>query len=116
MDIIEKLTEKQINPNVPQFRVGNTVVVGYKINDKRNGKDITRVQEFEGVVIARKGKGISETFTVRSNKYGVGVERIFPINCPNIDYIKVVKTGKARRAKLYFLRDRKSQYKFKEGK
>lgn len=116
MDLIEKITAKQINPNVPEFRVGYTVVVGCKIIEKKGGKEKERVQNFEGVVISRKGQGVSETFTVRSMKYGVGVEKTFPVNSPNIAYINVVKKGVVRRAKLYFLRNRKGQYKIKEAR
>ena len=113
-NLIEKITEKQMKPNVPEFRVGDTVTVGCKIQDFRNGKEVSRIQNFTGIVIARKGSGISETFTVRAVYGGVGVEKIFPLNSPNVDSIEVVKKGKVRRAKLYFLRNRKSQYKIKE--
>ena len=115
-NLIEKITDSQINPNVPEFRVGDTVTVGCKIKDIRNGKEVNRIQNFTGIVIARKGSGISETFTVRAVYSGVGVEKIFPVNSPNIDSIEVVKCGKVRRAKLYFLRERKSQYKIKESR
>ena len=115
-NLIEKITEKQINPNTPEFRVGDTVTVGCKIKDIRNGKEVNRVQNFTGIVIARKGYGISETFTVRAVYSGVGVEKVFPVNSPNIDSIEVTKKGKVRRAKLYFLRTRKSQYKIKESR
>ena len=114
-NLIEKITEKQINPNTPEFRVGDTVTVGCKIKDIRNGKEVNRIQNFTGIVIARKGSGISETFTVRAVYSGVGVEKVFPVNSPNIDSIEVTKKGKVRRAKLYFLRTRKSQYKIKES-
>ena len=110
MNKVDKITQSQIRTDLPEFKVGYTVIVGCKIVEKKR----ERVQDFEGIVIARKGSGISETFTVRATKYGVGVERIFPINSPNIAYIKIVKKGKVRRAKLYFLRNRKSQYKIKE--
>lgn len=116
MNIIDKITAKQINPNVPEFRVGDTVNVGCKIKDIRNGKEVNRIQNFKGIVISRKGSGVSETFTVRAVFGGVGVEKTFPVNSPNIDSIEVVKYGKVRRAKLYFLRDRKSQYKIKESR
>lgn len=115
-NLIEKITEKQINPNVPEFRVGDTVTVGCKIKDLRNGKEVNRIQNFTGIVISRKNAGISETFTVRATYSGVGVEKTFPVNSPNIDSITVVKAGKVRRAKLYFLRDRKGQYKIKESR
>ena len=113
-NLIEKITEKQINPNVPEFRVGDTVTVGCKIKDFRNGKEVNRVQNFTGIVISRKNAGISETFTVRGVYSGVGVEKTFPVNSPNIASITVTKKGKVRRAKLYFLRDRKKAYKIKE--
>ena len=110
MNVIDKITEKQMNPNVPEFRVGDTVRVDVKIIEGKR----ERIQAFEGTVISRKGAGVSETFTVRKISYGVGVERIFPVNSPNIASIEVVKKGKVRRAKLYFLRTRESQYKIKE--
>ena len=113
-NLIEKITEKQLNPNVPEFRVGDTVVVGCKIKDYRNGKEVNRVQNFKGIVISRKNMGISETFTVRANYSGVGVEKTFPIHSPNIDSIEVFKKGKVRRAKLYFLRRRTKKYNIKE--
>ena len=116
MNLIEKITEKQMNPNIPEFRVGDTVTVGCKIKDLRNGKEVNRVQNFTGIVISRKNAGISETFTVRGVYSGVGVEKTFPVNSPNIDSIEVIKKGKVRRAKLYFLRNRKSQYKIKESR
>ena len=110
MNIIDKINNRQINPNVPEFRVGDTVVVGWRVKEGKR----ERTQDFEGVVIARKGSGVTETFTVRKMVSSVGVERIFPINSPKMDYLKVTKKGKVRRAKLYFLRGRKSQYKIKE--
>ncbi len=113
-NLIEKITEKQINPNVPDFRVGDTVNVGCKIIEVKSGKEKERVQNFEGVVVARKGSGVSETFTVRKVISGIGVEKIFPVNSPNVASITIVKKGKVRRAKLYFLRDRKKAYKIKE--
>lgn len=110
MNLIDKITQKQINPNVPEFRVGDTVIVGWRVKEGKR----ERTQDFEGTVIARKGAGVSETFTVRRIASGVGVERIFPVNSPKIDYLKVVKKGKVRRAKLSFLRNRKKSYKIKE--
>lgn len=111
MNIIESITARQLKNDIPEFRVGNTVKVGYKVTE---GK-IARTQYFEGIVIARKGTGIAETFTVRKVSSGVGVERIFPLHSPKIESITVTRKGKARRAKLYFLRDRKSGYKMKES-
>ena len=113
-NLIEKITAKQINPNVPEFRVGDTVCVDCKIIEEKGGKSKERIQKFEGIVISRKGTGATETFTVRKISSGVGVERTFPVNSPNIASIEVVKKGKVRRAKLYFLRTRESQYKIKE--
>lgn len=109
-NVIDKITEKQMNPNVPEFRVGDTVRVDVKIVEGKR----ERIQAFEGVVIARKGAGISETFTVRKVSYGVGVERIFPVHSPSIASIVVVKKGKVRRAKLNFLRNIVGQYRIKE--
>ena len=111
MNVIDKITEKQMNPNVPEFRVGDTVRVDVKIVEGKR----ERIQAFEGIVIARKGGGISETFTVRKVSYGVGVERIFPLHSPKIANITVVKKGKARRAKLTFLRGFVGQYRIKEA-
>lgn len=110
MNVIDKITAKQINPNIPEFRVGDTVKVNVKIVEGNK----ERVQAYEGVVIARKGGGISETFTVRKESYGVGVERTFPINSPKIDSIVVLRHGKVRRAKLNFLKNVVGQYRIKE--
>ena len=101
-NLIEKITEKQINPNVPEFRVGDTVRVDVKIVEGKR----ERIQAFEGVVIARKGAGISETFTVRKVSYGFGVERIFPMHSPSVKDVKVIRKGRVRRSKLYYLRER----------
>lgn len=110
MNKIEEITNKQLNPNVPEFRVGDTVRVGVRIIEGKK----ERVQAFEGVVISRKGYGVSETFTVRKMSSGIGVERIFPIHSPKLDFIEVVRKGKARRAKLYYARDIVGQWKLKE--
>lgn len=115
-NLVEKVTEKQLKNDIPEFRVGNDVIVGCKIIETKNGKSRERIQNFEGTVIARKGHGVIETFTVRKISSGIGVERIFPVHSPNIAYIKVTKNGIVRRAKLYFLRTRKGQYKIKEGR
>jgi len=109
-NVIDKITAKQLNPNVPEFRVGDTVRVDVKIIEGKR----ERIQAFEGVVIARKGAGISETFTVRKMSSGVGVERIFPVHSPKISQIVVVRKGKVRRAKLTFLRGLVGQYRIKE--
>ena len=110
VNVIDKITEKQINPNIPEFRVGDTVKVNVKIVEGNK----ERVQAYEGVVTSRKGGGISETFTVRKESYGVGVERTFPINSPKIDSIQVLRHGKVRRVKLNFLKGLKGQYRIKE--
>lgn len=109
-NVVDKITAKQMNPNVPEFRVGDTVRVDVKIIEGKR----ERIQAFEGLVIARKGAGISETFTVRKMSSGVGVERIFPVHSPKIASITVVRRGKVRRAKLTFLRGLVGQYKIKE--
>lgn len=110
MNLIDKITKSQIKPNVPEFRVGDTVLVGVKIVEGKR----ERVQNFEGIVIAIKGRGVSKNFTVRSVSSGVGVERTFPINSPNVVEIKVIRKGKVRRAKLNYLRTLVKQVKIKE--
>ena len=110
MNVIDKITASQLNPNLPEFRVGDTVRVDVKIIEGKR----ERIQAFEGTVISRKGSGISETFTVRKISYGVGVERIFPVHSPKIASITVVKKGKVRRAKLTFLRNVVGQFRIKE--
>ena len=98
--IIEAINAESMKSEVPQFEVGDTIKVGYKIIE--GGKE--RIQNFEGVVIAKRNGGISETFTVRHLSYGVGVEKTFPLHSPKIAHIIVVRKGKVRRAKLYYLR------------
>lgn len=110
MNKIEKITNEQLNPSVPEFRVGDTVNVGVRIIEGKK----ERVQAFEGVVISRKGSGISEAFTVRKMSGGIGVERTFPVHSPKLDSITVTRKGKARRAKLYYARDIVGQFKLKE--
>ena len=102
MNVIDKITAKQLNPNVPEFRVGDTVKVNVRIIEGNK----ERIQAFEGVVVSRRGGGVSETFTVRKNSNGVGVEKTWPVNSPLVEKVEVVRRGKARRAKLYYLRDR----------
>ena len=109
-NIIDKITEKQLNPNVPEFRVGDTVRVDVKIIEGNK----ERIQAFEGVVVARKNGGVSETFTVRKMSSGVGVERTFPIHSPKLANITVVRKGKVRRAKLTFLKNKVGAYRIKE--
>lgn len=114
MDIIDKITMSQMKKDLPEFRVGDSVTVGCIITETKNGKSKERVQDFKGTVIARKGKGVSETFTVRGEYSGIGVEKTLHVHSNKVAYIKVTKPGKVRRAKLYFLRDRKSKYNIKE--
>ena len=102
MDLMTAFTNEQLKENAPEINIGDTVVVHCKIKDGNN----ERIQLFEGTVIAKKGGGISETFTVRKISYGVGVEKIFPVHSPNVAKVDVVRKGKVRRAKLYYLRDR----------
>ena len=102
MDMIKAFTNEQLKKEVPQFNVGDTVRVHNKIVEGAR----ERIQLFEGTVIAKKNGGISETFTVRRISYGVGVEKTFPIHSPRVEKVEVVRTGKVRRAKLYYLRDR----------
>jgi len=100
MNLIQELTQEQLRKDIPNFRPGDTLKVYVKV--KEGSRE--RIQLFEGVVIKRRGGGISETFTVRKISYGVGVERTFPLHSPNIDRIEVARRGKVRRAKLYYLR------------
>lgn len=110
MNVIDKITAKQMRTDIPEFRVGDTVRVGVKIVEGKR----ERVQDFEGIVICIKGSGISKNFIVRKLSQGVGVERTFPINSPVIDSITVVRKGKVRRARLNYLRTMVKQPKIKE--
>jgi len=98
--LIRSLTEEQLQQDLPLFRAGDTLRVHVKIKEGQR----ERIQLFEGVVIQRHGGGISETFTVRKVSYGVGVERTFPLHSPRLDRIEVIRRGKVRRAKLFYLR------------
>jgi len=109
-NVIDKITAKQLNPNIPEFRVGDTVRVDVKIIEGNK----ERIQAFEGIVVSRKSGGVSETFTVRKMSSGIGVERIFPVHSPKIAGITVVKKGKVRRAKLTFLKGLVGGYRIKE--
>lgn len=102
LNLVNEITKSQMKTDLPELRPGMTVKVGVKIKEG----DKTRVQAFEGIIIRIKGSGIGETFTVRKLSNGVGVERTFPLHSPLIDNIQVVRTGKVRRAKLYYLRNR----------
>ena len=108
MDIIAQLEAEQaakLGANIPEFQPGDTLIVNVKVKEGER----SRVQAYEGVCIARQGGGLNESFTVRKISYGEGVERVFPVYSPNIDSIKVVRRGKVRRAKLYYLRDRRGK-------
>ncbi len=100
--LIEAITNTQIRSDLPEFRVGDTVSVDVRIVEGEK----SRIQKFEGVVIGRRGSGVSESFTVRKISNGVGVERVFPVNSPNVSSLVVTRKGKVRRAKLYYLRER----------
>jgi large subunit ribosomal protein L19 len=102
MDIIKTLEQEQLRSDLPVLSIGDYVKVHLKV--KEGSRE--RIQIFEGTVIAKKGSGLKETFTVRRVSYGVGVERILPVHSPKISAIEVVRKGKIRRAKLYFLRER----------
>lgn len=102
LDLVRKITESQMKTDVPELRAGMTVNVGVKIKEGEK----TRIQAFEGMVIKVQGSGIGKTFTVRKMSSGVGVERTFPIHSPIIDKIKVLRNGKVRRSRLYYLRER----------
>ncbi len=100
--LLREITQEHLKSDIPAFRPGYTVRVHLKVIEGQR----ERIQVFEGVVIKLRGTGVSETFTVRKVSYGVGVERTLPLHSPKIDKIEVVRKGKVRRAKLYFLRDR----------
>ena len=102
MNLIEAFTNEQLKKEIPLIRVGDTVRVYNKIKEGNR----ERIQLFEGTVIGKHGGGISETFTVRRVSYGVGVEKTFPIHSPNVEKVEIVRVGKIRRAKLYYVRGR----------
>lgn len=110
MNLVEKITKDQIRTDLPEFRVGDTIVVGYHI--KEGNKE--RVQDFEGIVKAIKGSGVSKNFIVRKISSGVGVEKTYAMNSPRIAYVKVVRKGKVRRAKLNYLSKLVKQPRIKE--
>ena len=102
MDALKMMSEGCLKKEVHQFNVGDTVRVGVRIKEGEK----SRVQAFEGTVIAKKHGGIAETFTVRRLSHGVGVERVFPVHSPVVETVEVVRKGKVRRGKLYYLRNR----------
>lgn len=102
MDALKIMTEGMVKEERPNINIGDVVRVHVKIREGER----ERIQVFEGTIIARKGSGVSETFTVRRVSYGVGVERVFPVNSPNVAKVELVRSGRVRRSKLYYLRDR----------
>ena len=102
MDALKLIAADSVKEQAPEFNVGDTIRIDVNIREGER----ERIQQFEGTVIARKGSGVGETFTVRRVSYGVGVERVFPLHSPNVKNITVVRKGRVRRAKLYYLRDR----------
>ncbi len=110
MNLIDKINKKQIKTDTPDFQVGDTVRVDVKIKEGKR----ERIQAYEGIVTARKGGSVSETFTVRKKSGSVGINRVFKVNSPLIDKITVVKKGKVRRAKLNFLKNLTGSFKIKE--
>lgn len=102
MDALKVIAQGQLKEDAPAVHVGETVKVHVKIREGER----ERIQVFEGTVIAKKGSGVSETFTVRRISYGVGVERVFPLHSPNVAKVELVRSGRVRRSKLYYLRDR----------
>jgi large subunit ribosomal protein L19 len=108
MNLIQQLEQEQIAKlakTIPDFQPGDTVIVNVKVKEGER----SRIQAYEGVCIARSGGGLHESFTVRKISYGEGVERVFPVYSPNVESIKVVRRGAVRRAKLYYLRDRRGK-------
>lgn len=115
MNLVEKITKKQIRTDIPEFRVGDTVKVNLKIDEKDSRGNIkTRIQVYEGLVMAIQGSGVSKTFIVRKVSGNVGTEKTLPVNSPRIDSIEVVRKGKVRRAKLNYIRNEKKAPKIKE--
>ena len=102
MDALKLIEKDSIKAELPKFGIGDTVKVS--VNIREGARE--RIQMFEGTVIAIKGSGVAKTFTVRRVSYGVGVERVFPMHSPNVVDVQVIRSGKVRRAKLYYLRDR----------
>jgi len=102
MDRVTAVEQTQIKPNMPPFRAGDTVRVHIKVAE--GGRD--RLQAFEGVVVGRRGGGTREAFTVRRISHGVGVERTFPLHSPRVEKVEILRTGRVRRAKLYYLREK----------
>ncbi len=109
-NLVDRINEKQVRKDIPEFRVGDTVRVDVWVKEGKK----ERIQAFEGLVIAKKGGSVTETFTVRKKSGSVAVIRVFPVNTPTIDKITVVKKGKVRRAKLNFIKNMNKEYRVKE--
>ena len=109
-NLIDKINEKHIRKDIPEFRVGDTIRVNVWVKEGKK----ERIQAFEGLVVAKKGSSISETFSVRKKSGSIAVTRVFPVNAPTIDSIVVVKKGLVRRAKLNFIKKMRKEYKVKE--
>ena len=110
MDALKTIASDSLKNELPQFNIGDTVKVSVNIREGQR----ERIQMFEGTVIAKKGSGVAETFTVRRVAYGVGVERVFPVHSPNVKDVQVIRRGKVRRAKLNFIKNMSKEYKVKE--
>ena len=102
MDALKLIAQDSMKAEVPNIEIGDTIKIDVNIREGER----ERIQMFEGTVIAKKGSGVAETFTVRRVAYGVGVERVFPLHSPNVKDVQVIRYGKVRRSKLYYLRDR----------
>lgn len=104
MDALKMMAQSSLKTGdeIPQIKIGDTVRVDVKIREGER----ERIQAFEGTIIAKRGEGVSETFTVRRVSYGVGIERVFPVHSPNVAKVTLIRSGKVRRSKLYYLRDR----------
>ena len=109
MNLVDKITKSQIRTDIPEFRVGDTIKVNYRIIEGKN----ERIQAYQGIVTAIKGSGVSKNYTVRKMSGSVGVERTFPFSSPKVDSVELIRKGKFRRAKLNYLRDLKGQAKIK---
>ena len=112
MNLVDKITKSQIRTDIPEFRVGDTIKVNYRIIEGKN----ERIQAYQGIVTAIKGSGVSKNYTVRKMSGSVGVERTFPYSSQKVDSVELIRKGKVRRAKLNYLRDLKGQAKIKERK
>lgn len=114
MNLIDKIAKKQIRTDLPEFRVGDTIIVNVRIKETTGTKERERIQAFEGLVMAIQGSGIGRTFIVRKKSGSIGVERTFPINSPVINSIEVVRRGRVRMAKLGYVRHLTKEVKIKE--